>query len=294
MNTLSKAKLIDVIEVGNTLGEGVVWDPEARVAWWTDIHEKLLYRYAPTARRLTQFKLPERLGSFGLVAGRDDLVCAFESGFACFDPKSLQLQWLHQPRHAAGNVRFNDGRVDRAGRFWAGSMVEGRGEPSGQLYCLDRGTLRSHLSGIGISNSLCFSPDGGHLYFADTPQRTIWRFDLERKTGAISGRQIFAVTPEGCYPDGSNIDADGHLWNAQWAGGRVVRYAPDGSISGGIDLPVSQPTCVAFGGDDLDLLFVTTAREQLKPEALAREPQAGNLFIYQLSVRGLADCRYVP
>jgi sugar lactone lactonase YvrE len=294
VNTAGNAKLIDVVPVANTLGEGVLWDPEAGVLWWTDIHEKRLYRYEPQNRTLKHFALPERLGSFGLVAGRADLVAAFESGFAFYDPESRRLDWLQRPTPAAANVRFNDGRVDRAGRFWAGSMVEGRGEPKGQLYCLRRGQVESHLSGIAISNSLCFSPDGAYLYFADTPQRTIWRFNLDENTGALSNRQIFAATIEGSYPDGSNVDAEGHLWNAHWGGGRVVRYAPDGSISGSIELPVSQPTCVAFGGDELDILFVTSAREHMNAEALAREPQAGHVFVYQLNTHGLRESRYVP
>jgi sugar lactone lactonase YvrE len=294
MNSPSEAQLIDVLPVANTLGEGVLWDRESAVLWWTDIQERRLHRYQLKNRELTHFELPERLGSFGLVAGRDDLVCAFESGFAFYHPASQRLQWLQRPPHAAENVRFNDGRVDRAGRFWSGSMVEGRGEPCGQLYSLRTGRVESHLSGIAISNSICFSPEGDCLYFADTPHRTIWRFNLDSVTGALSNRQVFVTTPEGSYPDGANVDAEGHLWNAHWGAGRVVRYAPDGSISGGVELPVSQPTCVAFGGDDLDILFVTSARENLQAAVLARQPQAGHVFAYRISVKGLADSRYIP
>jgi sugar lactone lactonase YvrE len=294
MNTAADSQLIDVVPVANTLGEGVLWDSDAGLLWWTDIQERRLYRYEPKGRTLIHFNLPERLGSFGLVAGRSDLIAAFESGFAFYHPESRRLQWLQRPAHAAGNMRFNDGRVDRAGRFWSGSMVEGRGEPNGQLYSLRSGQVESHLSGISISNSLCFSPDGRYLYFADTPHRTIWRFNLDQATGALSNRQVFVTTPEGSYPDGSNVDAQGHLWNAHWGGGRVVRYAPDGSISGSIELPVSQPTCIAFGGDELDTLFVSTARENLKPDSLARQPQAGHIFAYRLGVKGLADARYIP
>lgn len=294
MKSVSEAQLIDVLPVANTLGEGVLWDREGGALWWTDIQEKRLYRYQLENRELKQFELPERLGSFALVAGSEDLVCAFESGFAFYHPALQRLQWLHRPPHAASNVRFNDGRVDRDGRFWSGSMVEGRGEPCGQLYSLSKGRLEPHLSGIAISNSLCFSPEGDYLYFADTPRRTIWRFNLDRVTGELANRQVFATTPEGSYPDGSNVDAQGHLWNAHWGAGRVVRYAPDGSISGSVELPVSQPTCVAFGGDDLDILFVTSARENLQADVLARQPQAGHVFAYQLKVKGLADSRYVP
>jgi sugar lactone lactonase YvrE len=294
MSTMNNAELIDIVAVGNTLGEGVLWDPVGERIWWTDIQERRLFRYDPEARALEKFELPERLGSFGFVEGCDKIVGAFESGFAFYHPESGQLDWLARPGHAAGNIRFNDGRVDRQGRFWAGSMVEGDGAPLGKLYCLRGGKPEVCLTGIAISNSICFSPDGRHLYFTDTPHRTILRYDIDPSSGAVSNRKIFAQTPQGAFPDGSNVDAQGHLWNAHWGAGRVVRYAPDGSISGGIDVPATQPTCIAFGGKDLDLLFVSSARENLSEAALARQPHAGDVFVYRVDAKGLADPRFTP
>ena len=171
-------------------------------------------------------------------------------------------------------------------------MVQGPGEPRGKLYSLERGRAHVHLTGISISNSVCFSPDGVYSYFADTPERTIWRFDADPASGALSNRQAFARTPAGAFPDGSTIDADGYLWNAQWGASRVVRYAPDGRESGTLHLPVSQPTCVAFGGEELNWLFVTTAREGLPPDALSGEPLAGDLFVFEVESRGLPEERY--
>jgi sugar lactone lactonase YvrE len=227
-----------------------------------------------------------------MVEGSERIIAAFESGFAFYHPESGQLDWIERPEHAAANVRFNDGRVDRQGRFWAGSMVEGAGPPTGKLYSLTGSSSQVHLSGIAISNSLCFSPDGRQLYFADSPHRLILRYDLDPGTGALSNRQVFARTPAGAYPDGSQVDAQGYLWNAHWGAGRIVRYAPDGSISGAIEVPASQVSCVAFGGRQLDLLFVTSARVDLTPTQLASEPNAGDLFIYRLDVKGLADARF--
>jgi L-arabinonolactonase len=294
MTTPSNAKLIDSISVRNTLGEGISWEPLLGRLWWTDIQERKLFRWDPLTRALESFDLPERLGSFGFVQGSENIVAAFESGFAFYHPESGQLEWLERPRHEARNVRFNDGRVDRQGRFWAGSMVEGEGAPTGKLYCLQGGKSAVRLAGIAISNSICFSPDGRHLYFADTPHRTILRYDIDPGDGTIGNRQIFARTPQGAFPDGSNIDAEGHLWNAHWGAGRVVRYAPDGSIKESIDVPAMQPTCIAFGGRDLNLLFVSSAREGLSDAALAQQPQAGNVFVYQLDVKGLTDARFAP
>jgi L-arabinonolactonase len=296
MNPAMTSELVDIVRVANTLGEGVLWDAIGQRVWWTDIQQRHLFRYDPQSRALERFELPERLGSFGFIDGSDHIIAAFESGFAFYHPDSGELAWIERPGHDAANVRFNDGRVDRQGRFWAGSMVEGAGHSCGKLYCLQAGpaepTSTVHLTGIAISNSICFSPDGTQMYFADTPHRQILRYELDSASGAISNRQVFAHTPLGAYPDGSQVDAHGHLWNAQWGAGRVLRYAPDGAISGAIDVPASQVSCVAFGGSHLDLLFVTSARQNLTPAQLASDPEAGNLFVYQLNVRGLAEARF--
>jgi sugar lactone lactonase YvrE len=288
---VTSAELVDVISVANTLGEGISWDPAGQRAWWTDIPERRLFSYEPVAQALQAFDLPERLGSFAFVEGSDKIVAAFESGFALYDPPSGEIEWIERPAHDAANVRFNDGRVDRRGRFWAGSMVEGRGQPVGKLYSLRAGRAHVHVTGIAISNSICFSPDGGHLYFADTPRRTILRYDIHPETGELSEPKTFVQTPQGAFPDGSHVDAHGHVWNAHWGAGRIVRYAPDGSISGGISVPATQPTCVAFGGADLDMIFVTSAREGLTAASLARQPHAGDVFVYRVDVKGLADAR---
>ena len=289
-----RTTLVDIVDVGNTLGEGVLWDIVSERLWWTDIQERRLFRYEPVRRVLETFELPERLGSFGFVEDSDRLIAAFESGFAFFHPQSGEIEWIDRPPHAADNVRFNDGRVDPAGRFWAGTMVEGRGVPTGKLYCLRNGITEVHLNGIAICNSLCFSADARHLFFADSPHRTIYRFDINPVDGTLSNRQFFAQTPPGAFPDGSNIDAEGHLWNAHWGAGRIVRYAPDGSISGSIDLPVTQPTCVAFGGAERDHLFITTARDHLSGSALSSQPQAGHLFIYRTNIKANPEPRYCP
>jgi sugar lactone lactonase YvrE len=289
MNLGIRAELIDTVRAGNTLGESAAWDPVEERLWWTDIQERRLFRYDPRSASLATYELPERLGSFGFVDGGERLIAAFESGFALYHPPSARIEWIARPAHGAPNVRFNDGRVDRQGRFWAGSMTEGGGAPLGKLYCLDGRDARVHLTDIAICNSICFSPDGRHLYFADTPQRAILAFELDGPGGVLSNRRVFARTPEGAFPDGANVDADGHLWSAHWGAGRIVRYAPDGRISGEIEIPASQPTCVAFGGRDLDLLFVTSAREGLGAATLQTQRHAGDLFVYSVNVRGLAD-----
>ena len=293
MNTV-RATLVQVLEVGNTLGEGVLWDEIGQRVWWTDIQERLLYRYHPVQDILEKFALPERLGSFGFVEGSDRIVAAFESGLAFYHPESAKLEWIERPDLTAGNLRFNDGRVDRLGRFWAGTMVEGNGEPTGKLYCLRRGLVEAPLHDVAISNGACFSPDGRHMYFADSRQFAIQRFDMDPDSGALKNRQIFARTSAGIFPDGATVDMEGHVWSAQWGAGRVVRYAPDGSPCGVVELPVTQPTCIAFGNAALDHLFVTTAREDLSSDALSSQPKAGHLFVYKTNLKGLPEPRYLP
>lgn len=287
-------ELLHIIRVGDTLGEGIVWDGESRRVLWTDIHARRLHRYDPATDALETFATPERLCSFGLVQGRAELIAAFESGIGFHTPGTDGIAWLHRPTFAAPGIRFNDGRVDRQGRFWCGTMSEAETPAAvGSLYRLDRnGSASVHESGIAISNGICWSPDGTRFYFADSPLRTIFVYDFDPGTGRIANRRVFAHTPDGAYPDGANVDSQGHVWSAHWGAGCVVRYAPDGTVSARIDVPARQPTCVAFGGPDLDRLFVTSAREGLNADALLGQPHSGDVFVYKIPVPGLPDARY--
>jgi L-arabinonolactonase len=284
---------IDTIRVGNTLGEGVLWNVETQTLWWTDIHTRTLYRHDYRTRQTETTATPERLCSFAFVRGSRKLIAAFESGLAFYDPDTGATEWIARPEVRAG-IRFNDGRVDRQGRFWAGTMVEAEApHESAQLFSFAAdGRLLTKENGISISNGICWSPDSTRFYFADSPLRTIFVYDFDAPSGTISNKRIFAATPEGAYPDGANVDAEGFLWSAHWGAGQVVRYAPDGTVDRTIDVPASQPTCIAFGGPDLDLLFVTSARDGLKENALLRHPSAGDVFIYRVGVRGLPDARF--
>ena len=286
---------IDIIRAGNTLGEGVQWDVQRQALWWTDIQERKLYRYDWARRTLESFSAPERIGSFGLIQDRPQIIAAFESGFALFDPGNGAQKWLARPDASLAGVRFNDGRVDRQGRFWAGTMEETEPRSGrGNLYCVDSGgrAIR-HESGIMISNGICWSPDSKRFYFADSPRQTIYSYDFDPVSGAIANRRVFAETAGGAHPDGACVDAQGHMWSAHWGAGRVVRYAPDGTVERVLEVPASQPTCVAFGGPDLDLLFVTSARDGLTAGQLAHEPSAGDVFVYKIGCIGLAENHFV-
>lgn len=292
-----RVSLIETIPVGNMLGEGVLWDDRTQSLWWTDIEERRLFRLDWASRNLETMPTPERVGSFGLTASGDRLIIAFESGFGLFDWRSGTVEWLTRPESPPRGLRFNDGRVDRQGRFWAGTMVEDTeragSATAASLYRLDPdGQAHPCLGGIGIANGACWSPDGSRFYFADSPTRTISVFDFEAASGTLGERRVFATTPESAFPDGATVDAAGYLWSATWGAGQVIRYAANGSIDCIVDTPTRQPTCVAFGGPNLDLLFVTSARAGLSAHALKDDPHAGDLFVYATSSKGIAECRY--
>lgn len=285
-----------ILTVRNVLGEGILWDSRRQVLWWTDIQSRRLYRHDWARGTRQILDAPARVGSFGLVEGSERLITAFESGIALYDPYDQAVAWLARPENLDPAVRFNDGRVDRQGRFWSGTMVEGnRSAASGCLYSIDsKGGIRCHLTGVRISNGLCMSPDGRQLYFADSPTRTIRVFELNEPEGTLGVSRIFAQTPQGAAPDGAAIDADGCLWSAHWGAGCVVRYTPDGRIDRTLAMAASRPTCVCFGGPDLDVLCVTTARDGLSEAALLGEQNAGDVFLYRVGVRGLPEPEYQP
>ena len=277
------------LDVGNLLGEGILWDTRTQTALWTDIEAARFWQWQPGSRPIS-FALAQRLGSFGLTAAVGTYIGAFEHGFASFTPEAGVLEMLAPVTAHDPHLRMNDGRVDRKGMFWAGSMAERNGSGLGSLWRYDGGTGASRMLGdVRIPNSLCWSLDGRTMYFADSPRNTIWRYAIDPDGGPLGEPEIFATTPPGVYPDGSCIDAQDHLWNAQWGGGEVVRYRPDGSVERRLALPVSQPSCVAFGGPQLDHLLITSARVDLTPEQLAAEPLAGSLLIRAVAVAGVAE-----
>lgn len=286
------------ISVTNSLGECILWDDQCEQVLWTDIPGRTLYIHSPDSRASVTIELDEDLCSFALIDDSDDLLCAFQSGFAVLDRHTGERVWLYRIDNADA-LRLNDGRVDRQGRFWCGSLIKNAGkgrenELSGELYRVDHdGSISAHLDGIGVSNSLCWSPDGATMYFGDTLKKEIWAFDFEQEAGRISNQRVFARTPDPCGPDGSCVDAEGCLWNAEWGQGRVVRYRPDGSVDAVVQLPVSHVTCVTFGGEHLSDLYVTTATYGLSEEQRSSEPEAGNVFVYATPYQGLTENRFV-
>ena len=286
-----KAEL--VLDCQNEHGEGVLWNGLDGRLWWTDIHGKTLWAYDPESRAAERFSAPDRICCF--APRRDGTVVAgFATGFAFFHPRTGRRDDIAPFEPHLPQTRLNDGRTDRQGRFIAGGMDEVGLEPISSVWRLDPDLNLARLfDGVRCANSTCFSPDGRTMYFADSPEREISAFDYDPATGAIGARRALASTPTGAgVPDGSCVDADGFIWNAVWEGSRVDRYAPDGRLDMTIEVPVSKPTCVAFGGANLDTLFITTSRLGSRQEDLSREPSAGALFAVKPGVRGIEDAPF--
>jgi L-arabinonolactonase len=289
-------KPVDILSARNVCGEGILWDSRRGLLWWTDIPGRRLFQYDFSAAAPRVLDTPERIGSFGLVSGSERLITAFATGIALYDPYLGTVDWLARPEAIVPGIRFNDGRVDRRGRFWSGTMVEDEQcTASACLYSLDSSRQpRCHVRGVRIANGLCTSPDGRRLYFADSPTRTIVVYELHEPDGTLGPPKLFARTPQGALPDGAAVDADGCIWSAQWGGSRVVRYTPDGRVDRVLEVPACQPTCVCFAGPELDVLCVTSAREGLDEASLRSEPHAGAVFLYRTGVQGLPEPEYQP
>jgi L-arabinonolactonase len=269
-----------------TLGEGLLWDARRRAWLWTDIEGRRLWQHRAEDGTTRTWSVPDRLGSFAMCAsGRLLLGLAKSIAFADLDAATgdeLPVTTI-LPIEPGLETRTNDGRTDRAGHFVFGTMSElPEHRPIGSFYQFsDRhGLRRLDLGTIGIPNSLCFSPDGATIYFCDSPQRQIMQAAYDPDSARVSSIRVFADlrTLPG-EPDGSIVDADGRLWNAVWGAHLIRRFTPAGGIDRELPVPVKNATCVAFGGEDLRTLAVTSARQDMTDGELATAPESGGVFV---------------
>jgi sugar lactone lactonase YvrE len=283
-----------VVRGSDLLGECPIWDDASRTLWWVDVRAPALKRFDPATAKVTVLGLTEAIGSFGLRAPGKGMIAAMHSGLYLLDPVTGSREVLAQPEAHLPNNRFNDGRCDRAGRYWAGTMSKVTREPTGSLYRLDPdGRCKRMRGDIIIPNSVAWSPDDGTMYFADTPRQRIWAFDFDIAAGEIANERVLAETPgPSGGPDGSCVDAEGCLWNAEYGRWRIVRYTPRGEVDRVVPMPAANPTCCCFGGPRLDTLYVTSATQRLTPEELAKQPLAGSVFALSPGVRGLPEARF--
>jgi L-arabinonolactonase len=279
--------IVCVLDARSELGEGTLWDPREQVLWWVDIWGRVIHRFDPATGKDDVFETPEYVGCVGLRK-KGGLVAALAEGFYFFDAATRIFTHIGDPEADKPDTRFNDGKPDRQGRFWSGTVFEDPPRPTefiGALYRLDKDlTVHKMVDGIGSSNGLAFSPDSKVMYFGDSQKNLVWAWDFDPISGDIENRRVFVDTaPMGGSPDGATVDAEGCYWTTLPESGKVARYDPDGKLMRTILMPTTIPTCCEFGGRDLDILYVTSAKlRKLK------DPMAGNLFAIDVGVKGLA------
>jgi sugar lactone lactonase YvrE len=283
-------KVTCVVDCHNRLGEAPVWDVAEQALYWVDIEGKLLQRYRPSTGVVDRWPMPERICSLALRE-KGGLIVAFASGIAFYDLESGAIDWIARPEADKPGNRFNEGKCDRRGRFWAGAMDDSLRAHTAALYRVDPDhSVHKVFGDVGISNCFVWSLDNDAFFFADTLDKRIYKFDYDDEAGTVDNRRLFAETA--ANPDGGAIDEHGFLWNAEWDAWRIVRYAPEGTIDRIVGLPIEKPTSCMFGGPDLATLYVTSAVWDLTPARLANQPHAGGLFAVDVGVRGVAERRF--
>jgi L-arabinonolactonase len=288
MGLMNSTRAQLLIDSQCSLGEGATWCAASDTFWWTDIEGEKLWRYDPRDGASESFAMPERLGCFTPCADTRFLLLGLASRLAFYEIATGNIDTIMEVE-ADLPTRLNDGRCDREGRFVFGTKHDIEdAQAIGGFYRLNRDLSleRLPLGNCAISNSIGFSPDGATMYYCDSPTHQIRVCDYPT---FANDRVFVELTDATGVPDGSIVDADGGLWNAQWGGARVVRYAPDGREAARIEVPSAQPSCVAFGGAALDTLYVTSARVGLDEEQLQRDLHAGGVFIATPAASGIAE-----
>ena len=277
----------DVWAVAAELGEGPVWVERDAALYFVDIKSQQIHRYDPADGSKRSWHSPEQVG-FILPAQDGGFVAGLQSGLYRFDEGSGGFDLIVEVEPEIPTNRLNDGVVDPAGRLWFGTMDNGERAKTGAFYCFDGGRLtRTGLDGIAITNGPAVSPDGRLLYFVDTLGGTIDCAQIHDDGTLGEPRPFAKVDPKDGHPDGPTIDSEGCVWISLYAGWEAWRYSPQGDLIERVRFPVSNITKIAFGGDDLRDVYATTARQLMRPDEIARQPQIGDLFEFRAAVPGV-------
>ena len=283
--------VVCVADVHAVLGEGPVWVGRDRALYWVDIKGRRIFRLADSGE-LSRWPTPFRVGSLaphekgGFIAGTDQ-------GIAEVDLDTGRLQIIFHPEeHLPGN-RFNDGKVDRSGRFWAGTMDDQERQAIGTLYRIDPDLSWTSIDeGYKVTNGPAFSPLGDIMYHNDSARQVTYAFDLDADGKATNRRTLIEFGDGDGFPDGMTVDSEGCLWIAFWDGWCVRRFSPAGELLETVEVPVARPTSCAFGGAELDELYITSASVGLDESQLRMQPNAGGLFMFTPGVQGLAEAPF--
>jgi sugar lactone lactonase YvrE len=278
------------------LGECVRWDHEEKLVYWVDINNNRLHRFDPKTGTNDTMDIGENIGCFaqdkkgGFIAGT-------RSGYVRITKFGGDLVPLASPDYDRSKARFNDGRCDNSGRFWAGTMWEPRDRDGGVVYCLEAdGRFRADAVPTVITNAMTFSADGKTMTLTDSPKHALWAFDYDEATGTPTNQRVIRkYDPPTGRPDGACVDSEGNIYVAIIQGSRVEKLSPTGELLAVIELPVPCPTCCTFGGDDLRTLYIVTGRIRMSDEELAAKPEAGGIYSVRIEAphaRGIIEPRY--
>ena len=285
-----------VLDSRATLGECPRWDHAAKCLYWVDINGNSLHRFDPKTSSDSAMDIGENIGCFaqdqcgGFIAG-------LRSGYARITAFGGDVIRLTSPGYDPKLARFNDGRCDGKGRFWAGTMWEPRDTTGANVYCLESdGRFSAKACPTTITNGITFSPDGKTFTLADTPAHVLWAFNYDESIGEPSNQRVLKkYDPPTGRPDGACVDADGNIYVAIFQGARIEKLSPRGELLATISVPAPNPTCCTFGGDDLRTLYITTARTRMTDDELVAMPHAGGLYAVRIeapNAAGVVEMRY--
>ena len=283
-----------VAQTRDRLGESAMWHAGEQAIYWIDWYGPIVRRMRPGGA-IESWTVPGTalIGSFVFVAG-GRLMCAVDTGLVLFDPATGSFTPFADPNGGRPDIAFNDSKLDRFGRLWAGTCDLRETEPRGILYCVEaNGTAAVAESGYVVCNGPAFSPAGDVMYFSDTAGQRILAFDVDARSPVLRNRRMFAHVPnEDGLPDGLTVDAEGCLWCAHYGAGRLTRFAPDGAVNTVIELPCPTVTSMSFGGPGMTTLFVTTGWSPGVTRAEDEPGPGGALFAIDTGIKGLAEAEF--
>ncbi len=288
-STPKKNEVELVLDTKSDLGEGAIWNYKTGELLWVDITAKILNFYHPKLKNNKEMFTGQMIGTV-VPAESGKVMVALQNGFYQLDPETGTKKLITNPEEGIEGNRFNDGKCDPAGRFWAGTMSTLGKRHAGALYRLDPdSSVHKMIDNVGTSNGIVWSPDAATMYYIDTPTRKVMAWDYNNETGEISNPKTAIEVPEEMgYPDGMTIDEDGNVWIALWGGSAVGCWNPEtGELLRTIGVPAKNVTSVAFGDDDLGTLYITTARQGTSDEELEKFPHAGGVFKTRPGVKGV-------
>lgn len=289
-----RSNLTPINDTRGTLAEGPCWDERNQLLYWVDIKEKEVHIYDPASSSDRKIGVGQFAGAVVLKKS-GGAVAVLHKGFYSIDLETEKVTHIATPKSHPETNRFNDGKCDAAGRFWAGTCELSEKEPLGELYCLEPDhTVRTVLTGVYISNGISWSPDNTTMYYIDSPTRVVMAYDYDLASGTISNGRVAVRIPEGGgFPDGMTTDVEGMIWVAQWGGWQVSRWNPNtGEMIDAVPIPVERVSSCIFGGPNMDELYITTAKPDPADPKADEQPYAGGIFRVKAGIKGLPSYRF--